>query len=141
MPDDPGFRILVETTVEARSYHAQSQIAIRDGHFRPIVGVSSASKFECAHSIRTDIRGRCSVIGAVPNIAFLAGHPMKLNTPACVRDGTTCPEIMLRLNVTSPHPVIERRWLYSHFRSLHPTSVDYGLGHRNLCSPGTSVVS
>lgn len=27
-----------------------------------------------------------SVIGAVPNIAFLAGHPMKLGTGACVSD-------------------------------------------------------
>lgn len=38
-----------------------------------------------------------SVIGAVPNIAFLAGHPMKLGTGACVSDNLSSLYMKVRL--------------------------------------------
>jgi hypothetical protein len=43
----------------------------------------------CAYTGRSELTNGVlihSVIGAVPNAAFLAGHPMKLGTGACVSD-------------------------------------------------------
>jgi hypothetical protein len=105
MPHHCCFSLPTSTVIQARADKAQSEVFVRDGVFGFLVRVSISAAmvarttwYEKDRKIDFESVGMGihSVIGAIPNAAYLAGNRLKQGTGTCVS-----------LSPPAPNPFLE----------------------------------